>query len=116
MVHDKCGLGGSICMYSVISKTTVLFVREVRALRIFALSVAPRHRAKKCAIFSCENIFCYYCIETVVRVGFAHTLQIFVDRRNSFHQLWGSNSARLLHPLVDIKIETLSQCCNEVLY
>jgi hypothetical protein len=25
MVHDKGGLGGSICMYSVISKTTVLF-------------------------------------------------------------------------------------------
>jgi hypothetical protein len=52
MVHDKGGLGGSICMYSVISKTTVLFVREVRVLGIFGLSVAPRDRAKsKCAIF-----------------------------------------------------------------
>jgi hypothetical protein len=41
MVHDKGGLGGSICMYSVISKTTVLFLREERALGIFGLSVAP---------------------------------------------------------------------------
>jgi hypothetical protein len=57
MVHDKGGLGGSICMYSVISKTTVLFVREVRALGIFGPSVAPRHRAKKCVIFSRANIF-----------------------------------------------------------
>jgi hypothetical protein len=57
MVHDKGGLGGSICMYSVISKTTVLFLREVRALGIFVLSVAPRHHTKKCAIFSCANIF-----------------------------------------------------------
>jgi preprotein translocase subunit SecB len=44
-------------MYSVISKTTVLFLREVRALGIFGLSVAPRHHTKKCAIFSCANIF-----------------------------------------------------------
>jgi hypothetical protein len=51
IVHDKGGLGGSICMYSVISKTNVLFVREVRALGIFGLSVAPRNLAKKCAIF-----------------------------------------------------------------
>jgi hypothetical protein len=57
MVHDKGGLGGRICMYSVISKTTMLFVREVRALGIFGQSVAPRHRAKKCTIFSCANIF-----------------------------------------------------------
>jgi hypothetical protein len=57
MVHDKGGLGGNICMYSVISKTTVLFLREVRALGIFGLSVAPRHHTKKCAIFSRANIF-----------------------------------------------------------
>jgi hypothetical protein len=43
MVHDKGGLGGSICMYSVISKTTFLFVCEVHApLGIFGLSVAPK--------------------------------------------------------------------------
>jgi hypothetical protein len=65
MVHDKGGLGGSICMYSVSSKTTVLFVREA-ALGIFGLSVSPRHRAKKCAIFSCANIF-------RVRIFFATT-------------------------------------------
>jgi hypothetical protein len=57
MVHDKGGLGGSTCMYSVISKTTVLFLREVHALGIFGLSVAPRHHTKKCVIFSCANIF-----------------------------------------------------------
>jgi hypothetical protein len=60
MVHDKGGLGGSICMYSVISKTTVLFVREVGP------SVAPRHLAKKCLIFSRANIF-------HVRIFFATT-------------------------------------------
>jgi hypothetical protein len=71
MVHDKGGLGGSICMYSVISKTTVLFVCEVHALSIFGLSVAPRHRAKKCVIFSRANIFC-------VRIFFATSLLHFL--------------------------------------
>jgi hypothetical protein len=59
MVHDKGGLGGSICMYSVISKTTVLFVREVRALGfLVSLSLLDITR-KECAIFSCANIFPY---------------------------------------------------------
>jgi hypothetical protein len=61
-------------MYSVISKTTVLFVREVRALGIFGLSVAPRHRAKKCVIFSRANIF-------RVRIFFA-TSQIGFENRS----------------------------------
>jgi hypothetical protein len=41
MVHDKGGLGGNICMYSVISKTNIHFVHEVHALAIFGLSVTP---------------------------------------------------------------------------
>jgi preprotein translocase subunit SecB len=58
MVHDKGGLSSSICMYSVISKTTMLFVCEVHMLGIFGLSVAPQIHVKKCAIFLCANIFC----------------------------------------------------------
>jgi hypothetical protein len=61
MVHDKGGLGGSTCMYSVISKTTVLFLREVHALGIFGLSVTPRHHTKKCVIFHVQIFFtCKY--------------------------------------------------------
>ena len=61
MVHDKGGLGGIICMFSVISKTTVLFVSEVRALGIIGLSVAPQHRAKSARFFHVRIFFaCEY--------------------------------------------------------
>jgi hypothetical protein len=66
----------------VISKTTVLFVREVRALGIFGPSVAPRHRAKKCLIFSRANIF-------HVRIFFATSMRH--DEHASSHRHHTSN-------------------------
>jgi hypothetical protein len=66
MVHDKGGLGGSICMYSVISKTNVLFVREVRVLGIcWSVCRSPKSREKVRDFsvwqyyFSRANIFRY---------------------------------------------------------